>query len=281
MTTITDVRQAVHPEMARTLGTESIRDHFLIEDLFNDGSVRLIYSHLDRMVVGGIVPKEVPLGLEAPKAVGQARFFDEREGGVINIGGPGKVMLDGVAYLLSGNSALYIGRSTKQAVFESIEPGDNPACFYFLSTPAHADLPSKLIEEGQANRLDLGDQATANRRTIFQFLHPDVVATCQLTMGMTHLAPGSVWNTMPAHTHDRRSEAYLYFGLPEGHRVFHFMGEPQHTRHLVVGDREAVLSPGWSIHSGAGTAAYSFIWGMAGDNKNFTDMDHLKIEELK
>ncbi|WP_312526488.1 5-dehydro-4-deoxy-D-glucuronate isomerase [Paracoccus sp. (in: a-proteobacteria)] len=280
MSMTTDIRHSVHPEMARQMDTAELRRHFLIENLFTPGEIRLTYSHTDRLIVGGITPTSSPLELLAPKAVGQKRFFDAREGGVINIGGPGRITLDGVAHDLHGEAALYIGRSTGLASFASLDPA-NPARFYLLSAPAHADLPSTLIDASRANRLELGDVATANRRTIFQFLHPDVVETCQLTMGMTRLDTGSIWNTMPAHTHDRRCEAYLYFGLPADQRVFHLMGEPQETRHIVTANEQAILSPSWSIHSGAGTSAYSFIWAMAGDNKDFTDMDHLTMGELK
>ncbi len=280
MTMTTEIRHAVHPEMARHMDTAELRRHFLIEKVFAPGEIRLTYSHTDRLIVGGIMPIGSPLDLEAPKAVGQKRFFDAREGGVINIGGPGRVSLDGTDHDFSGEAALYIGRSTGLARFTSLDPA-NPARFYLLSAPAHADLPSTLIDASRANRLELGDAATANRRTIFQFLHPDVVETCQLTMGMTRLTAGSIWNTMPAHTHDRRCEAYLYFELPEDQRVFHLMGEPQETRHIVTANEQAILSPSWSIHSGAGTSSYAFIWAMAGDNRDFTDMDHIAVGDLK
>lgn len=280
MTADIDIRHNVHPEMARALDSEGLRRHFLIEDLFLPGQIRMTYSHIDRLVVAGAMPGAEALLLPSPKTIGQARFFDAREGGVINIGGPGRVVIDGTDHPLSGDAALYIGRGSKDVRFVSDDPAQ-PARFYMISTPAHKDLPTQTVDASRANRLDLGAQDTANRRTIFQFLHPDVIETCQLTMGLTRLEPGSVWNTMPAHTHDRRSEVYLYFGLPQGQRVFHLMGEADQTRHIVTANYQAVLSPSWSIHSGAGTSAYSFIWAMAGDNKDFTDMDHLKIEDLK
>lgn len=280
MTVAVDVRHNVHPEMARGLDTQGLRHHFFINALFVPDQVQMTYSHIDRLIVAGIMPEKSKVELPTPKAVGQENFFDAREGGIINVGGSGKVIVAGTPYKVSGEVALYIGRSSHDIQFIS-DDASHPAKFYMVSTPAHKNLPTQLVDASRANKLDLGDQATANQRIIYQFLHPDVIETCQLTMGMTHMAEGSVWNTMPAHTHDRRSEVYLYFGLPEGQRVFHFMGEPEQTRHLIVGNDEAVLSPSWSIHSGAGTSAYSFIWAMAGDNKNFTDMDHLKIEDLK
>ena len=280
MTMTTEIRQAVHPQMACGLDSDGLRQHFLMERLFAGGEIRLTYSHADRLIIGGIAPEGTALELQAPKAVGQPTFFARREGGVINIGGPGRVRLDGTDHDLHGQAALYIGATTASARFESLDPAD-PALFYLLSAPAHSALPSQLIGADRANRLELGDAATSNRRTILQFLHPDVIESCQLTMGVTRLHPGSVWNTMPTHTHDRRCEAYLYFDLPQDQRVFHLMGEPDQPRHIVVANRQAVLSPGWSLHSGAGTSAYSFIWGMAGDNTDFTDMDHLRIEELR
>lgn len=274
------IRHAVSPDAARRLDTESLRAQFLVETLFTPGGLHMAYTHYDRLVVAGAMPLSKPLHLGAPKPVGQAHFFDAREGGVINIGGAGRVILDGVAHELHGNAALYIGMATKDVRFESCD-ATQPASFYLVSAPAHKALPSRLITAGQANRIVAGAQETANQREILQFLHPDVTETCQLTMGMTRLASGNVWNTMPAHTHDRRSEIYLYFDIPKDQRVFHLMGEPTQTRHLVVADREAVLSPSWSIHAGAGTSNYSFIWAMAGDNKDFTDMDHLAIGDLR
>lgn len=274
------VRHAVSPDAARTLDTDGLRAQFLVETLFSPGALHMVYTHYDRMVLVGAMPQETPLNLGAPKPIGQAHFFDAREGGVINIGGAGRVILDGVAHELHGNAALYIGMSTKDVRFESVDAAQ-PACFYLVSAPAHKALPSRLINAAQANKIEAGTQATANQREIMQFLHPDVTETCQLTMGMTRLACGNVWNTMPAHTHDRRSEVYLYFDMPKDQRVFHLMGEPTQTRHLVVADKEAVLSPSWSIHAGTGTSNYAFIWAMAGDNKDFTDMDHLAIGDLR
>jgi len=280
VSTTIDIRHNVHPEMAKTLDTEGLRKHFLITDLFQSDHIHMTYSHVDRLVLAGVMPVTQALVLEAPKAIGQPTFFAAREAGIINIGGAGHVVVDGTDYALQGDAALYIGRGAKEVSFRSAS-AVAPAQFYLVSAPAHKDLPVVLIDGSRANRLTPGAPETCNQRTIHQFLHPDVVETCQLTMGLTRLATGSVWNTMPAHTHDRRSEAYLYFDIKADQRVFHLMGEPQETRHLVVGAGEAVISPSWSIHAGAGTAAYAFIWAMAGDNKDFTDMDHIKIEDLQ
>ena len=280
MTTKMEIRHNVHPEMAKTLDTEGLRRHFLISGLFTSDQVTMTYSHVDRLVITGVMPVTKALSLDAPKPIGQDYFFAAREAGIINVGGAGEVSVDGKQFALEGNVALYIGKGARDVSLTS-QDAQNPAKFYMVSCPAHKELPAALIDGSRANQIKAGAAETCNQRTIHQFLHPDVVETCQLTMGMTHLAAGSVWNTMPAHTHDRRSEAYLYFNIPSDQRVFHLMGEPQETRHLVVANDEAIISPSWSIHSGAGTTAYSFIWAMAGDNKNFTDMDHIKIEDLK
>ncbi|MGH6861291.1 MAG: 5-dehydro-4-deoxy-D-glucuronate isomerase, partial [Phyllobacterium sp.] len=231
-------------------------------------------------IIGGAVPATKPLALSAPTPVGQDFFLAQRELGVINIGGSGRISLDGTEHDLGNRDALYIGKGIVNVIFESIDAA-NPARFYLLSTPAHAVHRSVLIKPEQANQLKLGDQLQANKRTIFQYIHPDVCESCQLVMGLTQLEPGNMWNTMPCHTHDRRSEAYLYFDLAADTRVFHMMGEPTQTRHLIVGNEQAILSPGWSIHSGVGTANYAFIWAMGGDNKSFTDMDHVPMSVLR
>lgn len=275
-----EIRQASHPEAARAYDTETLRAHFLIERLFVPGKVSLTYSHIDRYVVGGAVPLAEPLLLPNPKELGTKSFLDRRELGIINIGGPGRVVLDGVAHELARRDALYVGMGVKDVRFESVSAAD-PARFYLLSAPAHAAYPAVKISIATAKSMRLGAKETANERTIYQMIHPEVCRSCQLVMGMTMLDPGSVWNTMPCHTHDRRSEVYLYFDLAPEARVFHLMGEPQQTRHLVVADGEAILSPGWSIHSGCGTTNYSFIWAMAGDNQDYTDMDMVAIADLK
>lgn len=275
-----EVRQVSHPEAVRAYDTEGLRRHFLIENIFETDEIVLTYSHIDRLIIGGAVPATQSLTLTAPTAVGQEFFLAQRELGVINIGGSGRVLLDGSVHELDNRDCLYIGRGIVDVVFESVD-ATRPAKFYLLSTPAHATYESMLIKPEQANQLKLGEQLTANKRTIFQYVHPDVCDSCQLVMGLTQLEPGNMWNTMPCHTHDRRSEAYLYFDLADDQRVFHMMGEPAETRHLVVANEQAILSPGWSIHSGVGTANYAFIWAMGGDNKSFTDMDHIPMSALR
>jgi 4-deoxy-L-threo-5-hexosulose-uronate ketol-isomerase len=232
------------------------------------------------MIVGGAMPAGTPLRLQAIKPTGTENFLDRREMIAVNIGGAGMVKASGQSYEMQPRDMLYLGMGANEVSFASVNPAD-PAKFYLLSAPAHQSYPSRLIRIGDAKRLDLGSQTTCNERSIFQFIHAEGVKTCQLVVGMTQLASGSVWNTMPCHVHDRRMEAYLYFDLPEAARVFHFMGEPDETRHLVMRNEEAVLSPGWSIHSGAGTSNYAFIWAMAGDNVDYTDVDPVAMEELR
>ncbi|MER9341961.1 5-dehydro-4-deoxy-D-glucuronate isomerase [Mesorhizobium sp. M0018] len=273
-------RFAVDPVSAAAMGTDELRHNFLIEGLFRPGSISLTYTHYDRMIVGGAMPAGAPLPLQAIKPTGTKNFLDRREMIIVNIGSAGVVKAGGQSFELQARDMLYLGMGTDEVSFAATNPAA-PAKFYLLSAPAHQSHPNRLIRIGDAKRLDLGSQATSNERSIFQFIHADGVKTCQLVVGMTQLAPGSVWNTMPCHVHDRRMEAYLYFDLPEAARVFHFMGEPDETRHLVMRNEEAVLSPGWSIHSGAGTSNYAFIWAMAGDNVDYTDVDLVAMEELK
>jgi len=275
-----EARWAVDPLTARGYDTQRLRAAFLIETLFASGEIRLTYSHLDRLVVGGAMPAGAPLPLAQVKQAGTENFLDRRELVVVNVGGPGTISFSGESAGLDHRDMLYVGRSARDVTFASADPA-KPAKFYLLSAPAHRDLPPRLIRIGDAKRVDLGAQATSNERSIYQFVHPDVMESCQLVVGMTVLAQGSVWNTMPCHVHDRRSEAYLYFGLPEDQRIFHFMGEPEETRHLVVRNEQAILSPGWSIHSGAGTANYTFIWAMAGDNVDYRDVDPVAMDALR
>lgn len=275
-----DVRHASHPDAVRGYDTETLRRHFLIETVFAGGEICLTYSHYDRMVIGGAMPLDQGLFLSSPKEVGQDFFLAQRELGALNVGGPGRVAVDGKVYDLAKYDCLYIGRSAKDVRFESVD-AERPAKFYLVSTPAHGAYPTVLLTRDKARHLTPGEAATANKRSIYQFIHPDVCQSCQLTMGFTMIDTGSIWNTMPAHTHDRRMEAYLYFDLDADQRVFHFMGEPQQTRHMLVASEQAIISPPWSIHSGAGTKNYSFIWAMAGDNKSFTDMDHVAIADLR
>lgn len=275
-----EVRHASHPEAVRGYDTQTLRRHFLIETVFAAGEIRLTYSHYDRMVVGGATPLGEALALGAPKEIGQDSFLAERELGVLNVGGAGHVAVDGTRHSLAKYDCLYIGKGAGDVRFESVDAGA-PAKFYLVSTPAHQAHPTVLLTRDKARHLTPGEAATANKRSIYQFIHPEVCQSCQLTMGFTMIEEGSVWNTMPAHTHDRRMEAYLYFDLDADQRVFHFMGEPQETRHMLVANEQAIISPPWSIHSGAGTKNYSFIWAMGGDNKSFTDMDHIAIADLR
>ena len=275
-----EVRQAVHPDAARRFDTAELRRHFLITRIFEADTIPLTYSHIDRLVVGGAMPVKNALTLETSKPIGQATFLARRELGVFNVGGAGRIICDNDPIALDTHEALYVPMGTEKVSFESTD-ADRPAKFYLVSAPAHQRHALKKITLADANTLHLGTPETANVRTLHQMIIPGRVETCQLVMGMTFLAPGSVWNTMPSHTHDRRSEAYLYFDLAADARVFHMMGEPQETRHLVVGNEQAILSPGWSIHSGVGTGNYGFIWAMAGDNMDFTDMDHCAMGDLR
>lgn len=274
-------RQAVHYEQAEMLDGDDLRRHFLIEQLMVPGRLTATYTHYDRMLVAGAVPTDAPLtvGEDLAKLVGSATLLERRELGLINVGGAGRVTADGTVYEVGSQDALYLGRGIAAVSFASADPA-NPAKFYINSSPAHAAHPSRLVTRSQAIVKELGAPETSNRRTLSQYLHPEVLPTCQLLMGLTRLHSGSVWNTMPAHTHDRRMEAYFYFELPADAVVMHFMGRPEATRHLVVRNEQAVLSPPWSIHCGAGTAAYAFIWSMAGDNQAFTDMDFVAMSDL-
>jgi 4-deoxy-L-threo-5-hexosulose-uronate ketol-isomerase len=274
------MRQVAHPRDIRGYDTAALRADFLIDHLFEMGEVRLTFSHIERMIVGGAMPvaSEVVLPVYAP--TGTPFFLARREIGVFNIGGPGHVTVDGQRFDLDRLDALYIGLGHADVRFVS-DDWNQPAKFYLLSTPAHRAAPTQRVTHAEANKLHLGSIEAANTRTICQYLMPDNTGTNQLVMGMTMLAPGAVWNTMPAHTHDRRSEAYLYFDMAPEARVFHMMGEPTETRHLVVANEQAILSPNWSIHSGCGTSNYSFIWGMGGDNVVFTDMDPVPMGLLR
>lgn len=280
MTTDFEIRFAIDPVSAATMNTDELREHFLIEELFTLGGVNWTYSHYDRLAIGGATPGGTALALEAIKPTGTPNFLDRRELIAVNIGGAGSVSVDGASHKLAARDMLYVGMGSKAVSFASDDAGE-PAKFYLISAPAHASHPTKLIKIEDAKRVDLGSQATSNERSIFQFIHPEGAKTCQLVVGMTTLAAGSVWNTMPSHYHDRRSEAYLYFDLAEDARVVHLMGEYDETRHLMVKNEEAVLSPSWSIHSGVGTASYTFIWAMAGDNVDYTDVDKVAMDELR
>lgn len=280
MTLSVSVRQVVGPEDAARRNTQGLRDGFVIEALFKPGEVNLTYSHLDRMIVGGVVPTGERLEIDHVAETGTDQFLERREAAIINIGGAGTVSVSGTDYALGFQEGVYIGLGEGAIGFASDDPGE-PALFYVMSAPAHRTCPTVHITRDMAKKVHLGSVEESNHRTINQYVHPDVCESCQLLVGLTMFEPGSVWNTMPAHVHDRRMEVYLYFGMQEATRVFHFMGEPSETRHVVLKNHEAVLSPGWSIHSGAGTGRYAFIWAMAGDNMSFTDMDKVPMEALR
>ena len=272
MSTIYEERYASHPEDVKKYDTAELRKNFLIEKLMQEDQIHLVYSHYDRYIAGGVVPAHAPLELTAIDPMKAAFFCERRELGIINVGGKGSVVVDGTEYILDFKDALYIGKGSRQVIFQS-EKKSESARFYLNSTPAHKELPTRRITLRDANVLQMGSQQTSNERQINQLLISKVVETCQLQMGMTELRPGSVWNTMPAHTHSRRMEVYFYFNIPDGQAVCHFMGQPQETRHIWMTNEQAVISPNWSIHSAAGTANYIFIWGMAGENMDYTDMD--------
>jgi 4-deoxy-L-threo-5-hexosulose-uronate ketol-isomerase len=271
-----DIRYGVNRRDVKRYTTDELRAEFLIPSVFVPGDVTAVYSHVDRVITLGAMPTQSPVKLEknidCRKTLGSEFFLAGREMGVINIGGPGVALADGVDYRLDRGEGLYLSMGTKDVEFRSEQAG-NPAKFYMSSAPAHRPCPTTPIPFDKAIHKDLGALETSNARTINQFVHPDVLETCQLSMGMTVLKPGSVWNTMPTHTHERRMEVYMYFEVPKDNVVFHFMGEPTETRHIVMQNEQAVISPSWSIHSGCGTANYSFIWSMAGENKVFDDMD--------
>ncbi len=273
-------RYANHPEDSKRYTTDELRKHYAIDTVFQADAVNLVYSHVDRIIAGGIMPVEKTLEIPSGEELGVTHFFDRREAGIINISGPGTVTVDGVAYRMEKQDGLYIAMGAKEVTFSCEDPNDPPK-FYFNSCPAHKAYETKLISLADAGKVHLGDKKNLNERTINQYIHPAVVDSCQLVMGMTILEEGSVWNTMPCHTHERRMEVYMYFDMQEETRVFHLMGEPDETRHLVLSNEQAVISPSWSIHSGVGTSNYTFIWGMCGENIEFTDMDHVKMEELK
>ncbi|WP_312204817.1 5-dehydro-4-deoxy-D-glucuronate isomerase [Mixta calida] len=276
------VRQSIHSDHARQLDTAGLRREFLIEKIFDADNYTMTYSQIDRIIVGGVMPvsNSVAIGSEVGKQLGVSYFLERRELGVINIGGPGLIEVDGKAWEIGNEQALYVGMGAQSVVFKSID-ASRPAKFYYNSAPAHTRYPDKKITLEEASPTTLGDAATSNRRTINKFIVPDVLPTCQLTMGLTKLDEGSLWNTMPCHTHERRMEVYFYFDMDDETAVFHMMGQPQETRHLLVHNEQAVISPSWSIHAGVGTKRYTFIWGMVGENQVFDDMDHVKVSELR
>ena len=273
-------RYAQSPKEVKQMDTATLRENFLIENVFEANQVNLTLSHFDRYIVGGAMPVDGKLQLPNPGDLKANYFLERREIGMINVGGKAVVTADGERFELDYKEALYIGKGTKEVSFESVNKNE-PAKLYINSAPAHHTYPTKKVSKAEAEIVEMGTPETANHRIINKLLVNSVLQTCQLQMGMTELKSGSVWNTMPAHTHDRRMEAYFYFEVPKGQSVCHFMGEPQETRHVWMQNDEAVISPNWSIHSGAGTSNYTFIWGMAGENLDYGDMDHCAITELR
>ena len=267
-------RYATAPEHVAGMGTTELRQRFLVEDLFVPGEVKIVYSHVDRVIIGGVLPDAGPLSLPVPAELRADHFLDRREMGVVNVGPDAVVTVDGTDHQVLNKGCLYVGRGAREVVFSA------PGRFYLFSAPAHTEFPTRGVNRGEGDIRELGDQATSNRRTLNRYIHPDGIRSCQVSMGVTVLHEGSMWNTMPAHTHDRRMEAYLYFDVADDARVVHLMGDPEETRHLVVANEQAVISPSWSIHSGVGTRAYAFVWAMAGENQDFDDMDHKPITDL-
>ncbi len=272
--------QHVHSDDFKTYQTDKIRDRFLLDGLKEKNKANFVYAHYDRMVTGLITPTTETVSLGTYDILRADFFLERREMGVINVGGEGTIIADGTSYDLAKLDCLYMGKGVKEVEFSS-KNADDPAVFYALSAPAHATHPTSFLKHSDAFSALLGSVETANERKIARYIHKDGIQSCQLVMGLTILSNGSVWNTIPPHTHDRRMEVYFYFDVDEEHRVFHYMGEPQETRHIIVANHEAVLSPVWSIHAGSGTKNYSFIWGMAGENLDYADMDTFGVKELK
>lgn len=280
-------RYGTSPAQIPGMSTEELRKQYLVQEVFAPGEIRLVYTHHDRIVLGGATPAGTPLPLPGYPQIRSDYFLSHREAGIVNVGGTGTVTADGEVYTLATGACLYLGRGIREVVFAGAADaagavGVEPlAQFYLFSAPAHTSYPAVLMAPGEGTVRELGDELSSNRRTLTQYIHEGGVRSCQLVMGVTRLHPGSMWNTMPAHTHDRRTECYLYFGLQKDARVVHLLGEREETRHLVVADRQAVISPSWSLHAGVGTAAYSFVWAMAGENKAFDDMDPAPITGLR
>ncbi|MBQ5671134.1 MAG: 5-dehydro-4-deoxy-D-glucuronate isomerase [Oscillospiraceae bacterium] len=279
-----DIRYSTGPNDVKRYTTEELRKEFLIENLYQPDTVQAVYSHVDRMVTLGIMPvtKVLPIndGIDVWANFGTNFFLERREVGVFNLGGAGWIEADGVRYELGFEDCLYITKGTKEVLFGSND-GNNPARFYAVSAPAHKVCKTTFISIADANKRPLGDVKTANKRVINQFIHPDVLETCQLSMGLTKLEEGSVWNSVPPHTHERRMEIYTYYNIPDDGIVLHLMGQPQQTRHLVMRNFDAVISPSWSIHAGCGSANYTFIWAMGGENQAFDDMDTFNVNEMR
>ena len=275
-----EIRFTQSPGETAAMQTQALRDHFLISNLFVDEKMNLTYTHYDRVIVGGVKPVKETVALPNPAELRAEYFLERRELGIINVGGNGKVVADGTSYTLSKMDCLYLGKGTQSVSFVSEDP-TQPALFYILSAPAHQTYPAAVCKKQDAQPVELGAAATSNKRTVYKYIHLEGIKSCQLVMGLTVLEEGSVWNSVPPHTHTRRMEVYFYFDLAAEHRVFHFMGEPQKTQHVVMANHEAILSAPWSTHFGCGTSNYGFIWGMAGENLVYTDMDPAPINTLK
>ncbi|GHU73626.1 4-deoxy-L-threo-5-hexosulose-uronate ketol-isomerase [Clostridia bacterium] len=274
------VRKPSHPEDAKHYTTARLREEYVIETIFEADEAVLVYSHFDRIIAGGIMPVEKSVELTGSKELAASYFLERRELGVINVGGPGIITVDGTVCKMAARDGLYVGMGSKELAFASVDRL-NPAKFYINSCPAHKTYPTIKINMSQANPRPLGAAETCNKRTIYQYLHPSVMQTCQLCMGLTELESGGNWNSMPCHTHERRMEVYFYFDVKPGQAIFHMMGEPDETRHVVLHNEQAVISPSWSIHTGVGTSNYAFIWGMCGENQDFDDMDLIKTLDIK
>jgi len=276
-----DMRYPIHPDSVKCLSTDELYHHFHIRSLFVADRLALTYTHIDRVIIGGVLPIQTGVTLSTDKALIAADYFlQRREVGIINVGGDGHVRVDGESYVMKKQDGLYIGRGTQKVQFSS-DDSSHPAAFYLVSAPAHTSYPTTYIKIDDAQPLHLGDIEHSNTRTIYKYIHSDGVKSCQLVMGLTQLKPNNLWNTMPPHLHARRMEVYFYFDVADGDVVFHLMGEPGETRHLVIRNREAVISPSWSIHAGVGTGSYSFIWAMAGENQDFSDMDAVHMDSLR
>ena len=279
-----ELRYGANPNDVKNYDTKRLREDFLIQDMFIPGEIKTVYSHIDRIIVGSAMPTDSPLKLLAGEEIRAEYFLQRREMGVINIGGAGTITLDGTQYTLEYKDGMYIGMGTRDIEFAAVDPA-NPPKFYLNSAPAHKTYPTVFINPERdikpENKVELGSLEDANHRTIRKYILPGQVESCQLEMGMTSLELGSVWNTMPCHTHDSRMEVYLYFEVPEDAVVFHYMGEPTETRHIIMRNEEAVISPSWSIHAASATHAYTFIWGMVGENQDFDDMDHVDMKDLR
>lgn len=275
-----EIRFQSSPREVKGMNTQQLRENFLVQHLMQADQIQLVYSHFDRVIVGGVMPVSIPVLLPNEAELRADFFLERREIGIINVGGAGKVEADGVVYELNKLDALYLGKGTRSVSFSS-QSAEQPAQYFLLSAPAHHTYPNRRMQKEEAAPVHLGEKATSNERTIYKYIHQEGIQSCQLVMGLTVLKEGSVWNSVPPHTHTRRMEVYFYFDLPEAHRVFHLMGEPQETRHIVMANHEAVISPPWSVHCGPGSTNYGFIWGMAGENYTFTDMDPVPIATMQ